>query len=55
MVRQNFKQLFSIVVALILGALGLTLGFALSNYIRQAEPGAPCICFRMRRETIPTI
>jgi uncharacterized protein YacL len=40
MARQNFKQLFSIVVALILGALGLTLGFALETYIKQADAGS---------------
>ncbi len=39
MVRQNFKQLFSIAVALILGALGLAIGFALQSYIRNADSG----------------
>lgn len=42
MVRQNFKQLFSISVAIILGALGLTLGVALQDYIQHAgsDPGS---------------
>ena len=46
MARQNFKQLFSIVVALILGALGLTLGFALETYIKQADPGSTLHLFQ---------
>ena len=38
MVRQNFKQLFSIFVVIILGALGVTLGLVLVSSIQQATP-----------------
>lgn len=38
MVRQNFKQLFSIFFVIILGALGLTLGLLLVTSIKDATP-----------------
>ena len=53
MVRKNFKQLFSIFVALILGALGLALGFALRTYIQQAEPGATLYLFNETTRSRP--
>ncbi len=55
MVRQNFKQLFSISVAIILGALGLTLGVALQGYIQQsgAEPGSTLDLFKQAAKDHP--